>query len=251
MSGIRLGGGRTAPLTADTLYAARGGSATTSDLYTLNPATAVPTSIGAIGFALTGLASRPSDGALFGVTSNNSAANPRSLISIDRSTGAGTLIGALGLGSDSIGDIAFRSDDVLYGHNVVGRRLHTINTSTGVATQVSATAVPGSNFGYGNAFDSADVLYLFSKGDNGVFYIVDETTGGVTAQPALTGSPDANSYSIPAASCDPDDLVWITISNALVSPTDSWLATVDVSTSVITVIALIGHLMDGLEWGVA
>ncbi len=168
------------------LYGAKGGPATTSNLYTVDPATAALTSVGASGFAITGLSFRPSDQVLFGVTSNNSASNPRSLITVDATTGAGTLVGALGVTS-GLADIAFRSDGALYGYSPSNSTLYSVNTSSGAATQVSATAIPATALGFGLAFDSTDTLYVFPKGAAGVFYIVDETTGGLTAQTALTG----------------------------------------------------------------
>ena len=126
MTGMNIGGNAAggAPPAEAVLYAAQGSVTTTSDLYTIDPDTGAATSVGAIGFSLTGMAFRPSDGVLFGVTSNNSASNPRSLITIDPDTGAGTLVGALGVTS-GLADIAFRSDDVLYGYTPSTRTLYT------------------------------------------------------------------------------------------------------------------------------
>ena len=100
------------PPVVNVLYGAQAGSQTTSDLYTIDTGTAAGTAIGAIGFAVTGLAFRPSDDVLFGVTSNNSSSNPRSLITIDPETGAGTLVGALGI-TTGLADIAFSEAGVL------------------------------------------------------------------------------------------------------------------------------------------
>jgi hypothetical protein len=60
----------------------------------LNPATgAVVSTVGPIGFSVTGLAYDPVAGILYGSTGGNAGSNPRSLIRIDTTTGAGTLIG--------------------------------------------------------------------------------------------------------------------------------------------------------------
>lgn len=247
---IRLGGVAPTPTPPATqvLYGGLGSAATTSDLYTVDPVTAAFTSIGASGFAITGLAMRPSDNVLFGSTSSQSASNPRSLITLDTTTGAGTLVGAFG-GSAVIPDLAFRSDSVLYGYNAQDRTLYTINTTTGAITQVSATAVPTSGIGYGLAFDSTDTLYLFPKtAEGGVFYIVDETTGGLTAQSVLSGAPGSGATKgVGAAAFDASDVCYIAINT---TGAQYWLATVSVSTGVITSIGAAATNADAIGWGV-
>jgi hypothetical protein len=242
VTGINIGGhaATPAPPAGITLFGGVGGGATTSDLYSIDSITAAATPIGPSGFALTGLAFRPSDGVLFGVTSNNSAANPRSLITVDPVTGTGTLVGALGVTS-GLADISFRSDDALYGYTPSSRTLYTVNTTTGAATQVSSTAIPTSGQGYGLAFDSSDVLYVFPKGSVGaIYYIVDPATGGLTAQPTLTGSPVVGA--IFAACFDATDLCWITSTLSA----DTYLATLDVGTSVIAGVGITEPSLDAL-----
>lgn len=232
-----------------TLYGAKGGTESNSDLYTVDPDTGVLTSVGTIGFALTGMAFRPSDGVLFGVSSNNSAANPRSLVTIDPDTGAGTLVGALGV-SSGIADIAFRnSDDALYGYSPSNRTLYSINTTTGAATQVSATAIPTSGEGYADGFSSADILYVFPKRANNVFYIVDPATGGLTAQTALSGATYSGGGILTSASFDEADMCWVFLSEA---GGPIWhLAKIDVATSTIFEVAVVEDNVDALAWSVA
>ncbi len=82
-----------APAFGERLFAANGGGGADSTLYILNPATgAVASTVGAIGFSVTGLAYDPITGVLYGSTGNNST-SPRNLVRIDTTTGAGTLIG--------------------------------------------------------------------------------------------------------------------------------------------------------------
>lgn len=250
MTGINISGKAPAPSPPITqiLYGGLASLATTSDLYTVDPSTAAFTSVGASGFAITGLASRPSDNVLFGATSPQSSSNPKSLITLNTSTGAGTVVGAFG-GTVVIPDLAFRSDDVLYGYNSQNRTLYTINTTTGTATQVSATAVPTSGAGYGLAFDSTDTLYLFPKtAAGGVFYIVDETTGGLTAQPALSGAPGSGAIkNVSGASFDNNDVCYIVLNT---NGPAYWIATVDVATGVITSIGSATANADAIGWGV-
>lgn len=117
-----------------TLYGAKGGN-TASSLYTINPLTGVCTPIGAIGYAVTGLAWDVLGSTMYGMTSNNSPVALRSLLTINLGTGAGTLVGATGLsGATPIVDIACSPiDGTLYGTNNSGQ-LYTINKATGVAT---------------------------------------------------------------------------------------------------------------------
>lgn len=229
------------------LYGGEGASQTTSDLFTIDPATVVLSSIGAAGVAFTGLAFRPSDGVLFGSTSNNSTVNKQSLVTVDTSTGAATLVGNFGI-FQTLGDIAFLSNDSLFGYNAGNRRLYSVNTTTGVATQVSATQIPTSGQGYGCSVDSSDNFYVFPKGTSGVFYLVDVTTGGLTAQPSLSGSPFGGSVN--AASFDSTDVCYISISDGFIN----WdLATVDIATGVITDIGPTagGEKLDAIAWSAA
>src|SRR4051794_35960638 len=87
----------TAPAVAQTerLYGSNGGGGTLGDLMILDPATgAVVTTVGPVGFSVTGLAVDPADGVMYGSTGFE--VEPQgSLITIDRATGAGTLIGTL------------------------------------------------------------------------------------------------------------------------------------------------------------
>lgn len=233
------------PPPAAGLYGARAGpSQTTSDLYTINPATGTATSVGPIGFAVTGLAFRPSDGILFGATSNQSAASPANLITVDPVTGSGTLVGAFGTaGGSGLSDLAFRSDDVLFGYSPANpRRLYTVDQATGAATQVSATAVAAGN-GYGLSFDSADTLYEFNQGSAGTYQIVDSNTGGLTAQPTLTGAPVTGA--IPAAAFDSADILY-----ALINATPTRLVIIDVSASTVADVGATTQDMDALAWSV-
>jgi hypothetical protein len=73
------------------LYGATGGNVN-SDLYLVDTTTGATTSIGPIGFAVTGLAVDPISHTLYGSTSMNSPNSPGSIITIDKATGAGKLL---------------------------------------------------------------------------------------------------------------------------------------------------------------
>jgi len=226
------------------LFGAQGTDVTTSDLYEINTGTGAETSIGPIGFAVTGMAMRPSDNVMFAVTSNNSAVSPRSLITIDMTTGDGTLVGGLFV-TNGLADIAFRSDDVLYGFSGNNSRLYTVNTTTGAGTVVNLNQIPGSNSGLGCTFDSADVLYVFPHGDTGTYYSVDEAAVTFTSLGTLSGF-SVTSGRIPAAACDASDVVYA----SLLTPTGAGthLGTIDVGTGVISDVGATLAKMDALAF---
>ena len=96
------------------LYGATGGNVN-SDLYTVNTATGATTSLGPIGFAVTGLAVDPTTGTLYGSTSMQSPSNPGSIIAINKTTGAGTLVGSIGMPGEEVADLTFDAAGTLYG----------------------------------------------------------------------------------------------------------------------------------------
>jgi hypothetical protein len=124
---------------AQMLYGAESGA--NSPLYIVQPTTGQVAAIGNIGFGVSALAVHPRTGILYGVTAQ-APANifTRSLIRIDRVTGAGTLIGPIGLGDGGVADIAFRADGVLFGWSENTDDLITIDINTGAGTVVGNAA---------------------------------------------------------------------------------------------------------------
>lgn len=176
---------------AEVLYAADGAAGKPSNLYILNPATgAVVSTLGPIGFAVTGLAIHPTTGVLYGSTGRNSATSPHSLITIDKTTGAGTLVGSYVVGStETMADLTFTSDGTLYGWLEPGSDdLYTINTATGAATVVGNAGI--STFGSGLAANSSDVLFYAGFGDSGSLDTISRTTGLPTIVATLDGTTD-------------------------------------------------------------
>src|SRR5205823_7028563 len=111
--------------------------------YSIDPTTAAFTFIGNVTVAgnpigLTGLAVHPTTRVHQGVTGEASPNNPRSLVSINKATGAATLIGALGR---TLADITFRSDGTLFGLDGNSQDLYTVDLTTGATTFVGAPAV--------------------------------------------------------------------------------------------------------------
>lgn len=124
-------------------------------LFTLNPTTAIPSAIGRVGeFAVLGIVF--ADGELYGITGTfggDEGLPPSQLIKIDLTTGAGSLIGPIGI--EGIGDnyvsVSASADGTIYaldmGPDVLEvpsskGTIFTVNLQTGAGTQV-ATTEPG------------------------------------------------------------------------------------------------------------
>lgn len=223
-----------------TLYAAIGGSVN-SDLYTIDPATGAETSVGATGFAITGLAFDPTSGVLYGITSNLSPSNPRSLITVDPATGAGTFIGALGIG---LADISFALNGTLYGMTTSTTRLVTINKSTGTATVVGFVGVGGSG-GNATELDASNGVLAFLDGANGDFYVVNTTDGSGADVGPLSGNPFVGGGFPPitSASFGPFGLLYAWVSNF----TNTHLVTIS-SSGAMSDRGLNVNLFDAIAW---
>jgi len=181
-----------APLqAAETLYGADGAQGNPSSLYILASNGAVICMIGPIGFAVTGLAVHPTTGVLFGSTGNMSPTNPGSLITINKGTGAGTLVGSFGVAGATMADLTFTSDGTLYGwlSNPSGgpEDLYTINLTTGTATKVGTSGL-SDTFGGGLAANSGNTIFLAANGDDGPLRTVNRSTGAVTTVTTLNGT---------------------------------------------------------------
>lgn len=138
-----------------------GGSAA---LITINPGTGAGTPVGPLGFiagvGIYDIAFRPSDGRLFGLAQNalpplNSV--PVNLYTINTTTGAATLLGALGTQPPGLGGngLAFLGGTLFYAAGGVSNipshaALYTLNQSTGSATLQTALTFQG-NFGGANS----------------------------------------------------------------------------------------------------
>ncbi len=157
-------------------------------LYSLDPATGKPTSIGTMGFLANpdDLAWDPVGQTLYAIGGDNGDGGGPTLFSLDTATGGATYKGTLTTGFNSEG-MAFDSAGTLYSINELGSNvdiplgyLATIDTSTGQATVVNG-AGPGTGLGVvvGMAFGAGDaVLYAF----NGLVLFATDKTGS-TATP--------------------------------------------------------------------
>ena len=169
----------------ETLYGADGARGNPSNLYRLDPSTgAVLQNIGPIGFQVSGLAVDPSTGTLYGSTGGNGSSEG-SLITINKTTGAGTFVGA-GFNDRGVPDITFTPDATLFGWWQGGGGLARFDKATGAGTFLGPSGLD--SFGNGLASNAAGTLFLAGDGDDGPLRTVDPNTGLTTKGPTLDGT---------------------------------------------------------------
>ncbi|MFN0019870.1 MAG: calcium-binding protein [Pirellulaceae bacterium] len=229
------------------LFGSTGGNAN-SDLYLVDTTTGATTSIGPIGFAVTGLAVDPATGILYGSTSTRSPSNPGSIITIDKVTGAGTLVGSMVLSDDAIADITFDAAGTLYGWVEADfDDLVVINKATGEATIVGDAGL--STFGSGLA-DVNGTLFYAGNGDGGALRTVDKVTGLTTIVATLTGAP-ASGDAIAALAMNPDDGTLFAVDLENGSPNSAALVTINTTTGAITTIGSLPAKFDAIAFDAA
>jgi hypothetical protein len=175
----------------EVLYGSNGAGGNPSNLYILNPSSGgVVETVGPIGFAVTGLAVDPADGTLYGSTAQKTgpgAPNPGSLIRIDRTTGAGTLIGDIRPDADGAADITFTPDGALFGWLQPGASdLVAIDKVSGAGSIVGDSGLNAE--GSGLASSPAGVLFFAESADNRALDTVNRTTGLATEVATMNGT---------------------------------------------------------------
>jgi hypothetical protein len=179
---------------ADLLYGANGAGNNPSNLFILDPNTGqVLRTIGPIGFGVTGLAIDPTTGTLYGSTGRNNdpgaGPNPGSLITINRTTGQGTLVGdVIPPASDRspAADITFTPDGTLYGWIEPDTDdLARIDKTTGVGTVVGDSGL--NTYGSGLASNASGTLYFAGEGEDMPLRTVDRNTGLTSVVATMNG----------------------------------------------------------------
>jgi hypothetical protein len=221
-----------------------------ASLYQIDAQTGGATLIGPIGFWRVTAMDVSIDGTLYAV-GRDPATGKNVLLTIDPNTGAGTAIGPTGvelLGfGDTIADIAFRSDGVLFGYLEAGDGLGTINLATGAVTALGSTGV--SCCGNGLAF-APDGRLLHANESQ--LHVMNQTTGRASLLVPLSYPIIGSGFSrISSMKFQPatTDLFGFLKSGGF-SPGQTFLARVDVTTGVVTTVgaATISGL-DAIAWG--
>jgi hypothetical protein len=234
------------------LLGAQGAGATTSNLVVLDPSTgAVQSTVGPIGFALTGMAAHPQTGVLYGVTAQTSAASPRTLITVNPATGQGTVVGPLNLAQEpanspspqTLTDLAFNSAGTLFGWSSRGGDLYMVNLNTGAASKVGESGSELPNGG-GLTFGPNGTLYLSRHLTTGVLETINPTTGLATGSVQLSGMAER---SVGALEFHPNGTLFgaaLDISNPQPSNRAGQLITINPASGAITVL---GSSLDRLD----
>jgi hypothetical protein len=237
--------------TVQVLYGADGaGGNPATNLYILDPTTGgIVTTVGPIGFAVTGLATHPTTGILYATTANASPTSPGALIAINTTTGAGVLIGDLHPTNQTAADITFGADGTLYGWlEANDDDLVTIDLTTGAATIVGNAGLSTAG---GGLAGSSNPLLLFGEGDGGCMDTIDTGTGAATTCVAtLDGTAD---WQIPAADHNAGGTLYaVRMDDAGGSnPRPAELITIDTTTGAVTVIGDTVDRLDAIAFGPA
>jgi len=226
-----------------------------STLLQINPATGAAVPIGPIGFNSCGAMDfDPISGTLFAAC--NDAAGTNVLVTINTATGAGTVVGPLVNYLVRNFDLSFRADGALFGtsFNAGGAPfvdLFSINTVTGLATQIGSTGT-GSP-GNGMAFQ-AGTLFHADNALGGILSTLNQVTGLATpvAPLSFVGFPPFISVQGPrdnAMDTNPTTgVMFVSINDGNQGGGPNYLATVNTATGLVTNIGLSQNGLDGLAW---
>ncbi len=191
--------------------------------------------IGPIGFLRVGALDFSPSGKLYGVGAGN---GQTVLITIDTTTGAGTLVGSLQQDNLFVQDIAFRPSDgklFAFGEGFI----FTINTTTGAATPLGDAGL-GFPFGNSLAFQGSTLYYANETS----LYTIDQTTGAATLVRSISYQPAFGTFPRPAAmKFDP---VAGTLWASVVGGVQDALATIDPATGQTVVINALPLTTDGI-----
>jgi hypothetical protein len=176
------------------LYAADGALSQAGNLYRVDTATGLTTTVGALvdamggAYAINGMAWHAASGTMFATTSGNSATLANGLVTINIATGQVTQVGLLGLTPPNFGaDLDFNAG-TLYGwaENSFSA-LMTINTATGAASIVGPNGQNINTTGSGLASNLSGTMFSTPDGSTGNLWQVNSATGQLVGPTALAG----------------------------------------------------------------
>jgi hypothetical protein len=238
-----------------------------STFYTIDPTTGAATLKGNLGFERISGMDLSADGTMYATGERMDGSDEHVLLPIELVTGIATEVGPTGVqyfhpaifrGFNTMTDISFRSDGVLYAYTFPGDGLGAVDLVTGAATQLTAVTFPGTGFfnGSGLAFSPTDDLY--HGGDDGfvvgegtqALQILDQSNSEVLATvplifPAGFGlDPRPN-----AMDFHPITGVLYASIKAEFQEREAYLGTIDPVSGIVTIIGQTVDGMDALAWG--
>lgn len=218
------------------------------NLYTVDPETAATTLVaplmvaGKTPIGLRGLAIHPRTGIFYGITSPNASTFPRSLVTVDPTTGNVSPVGDMGYGAS---DLDFDSDGTLYAWVPETRQVGTVNLDTGAITLVGQPLERGALKGSVAFVDKGHAL-VAGTGGNGTLDTVDLVTGKVTTGPTLTGAPFPDF--VGGLAFSPKGILYAINSN-LGRATQANLITIDPQTGKVTNLGALPNDTESLYFG--
>jgi hypothetical protein len=188
------------------LYAAKGTFGVQGVLFTIDPATgAVLTTVGSLNdangnnYGMGALKYHPITGIFYGATMSDSPTNPNWLVIVDPATALVTPIGPLGA---TLTDIAIDpTTGIMYAVSGTNQKFYTIDTTTGLATQIGSTLLGYQN---GGGFAANRTGALFGV-DNFSFYSYNKAVGNGNA--TLIGLTGLGNY-VKAADFSPSNVFY-------------------------------------------
>lgn len=227
-------------------FASGGTDKVVGNLYTINLANATATLVGPIrlhgetAIGITGLASHPGNGILYGITSSNSPVNPRSLVTIDPKTGNADLVGSLGAAGS---DITFDASGTLYVWLPNTRQVGRVDLATATVQAIGTPGPSGTNGGI--AIDVHGIAYVTPAGAAGHLDQVDTNTGILTQGPPITGAPFPSG--INAMTFSTSGLLFALNSNGG-SPASVRLVAINTATGAVSAIGSVPDDSDGIAF---
>jgi hypothetical protein len=216
-------------------------------LYSVDPTTGksalvAPLRVGGlIPVGLVGLAIHPKTGVFYGLTAGIAPEIPRSLVTIDPTTGNATLVGSLGhVGSD----IRFDEKGTLYAWLDEESRIGTVDLGTGAATPIGNSGY-SETLGGGLVIDRAGDIYLSATGAAGTLDRLDVKTGQATVGPRLFGAPYIASVNSMAFSASG---TLYAVNSNLGSPAKTSLIVIDKSSGYVKSIGALPNDIDALAF---
>jgi WD40 repeat protein len=232
-----------------------GGSINPGSVYTINPNTGSATFVGSTEVVggrdvpeVSGIAFDPTTGTMYGIT--GSACSGAILITINPTTGVGTVVGPLvGPGFDGTltqrceggsDSLTFAADGTLYaggwnGGTTIGGKLMKIDKDTGQVLELLQT--PDGAHLAGLAFDPSGTLWA-SRGGNieGSIHTVDPSTGAFTSTLVLSDLATVSDLAF-----FPDGTLFASL------PSENVLAMINVTTGIITRIGSFGETVSRMS----
>lgn len=222
-----------------------------TNLYVLDPTNgAIISTTGPIGFAITGLAFDRSTGVLYGSTGKASPTSPRSLVRIDTTTGAGTLIGSFGVGvpMQTMADLTF-FNGTLYGSGSQVGDLYAVNATTGLATLIGGSG--RTTFDAGNALAADNLGNFFAAGSNGTsveLFSVNLATGVSTLiAPIIGAAAPAPTHAISALAFNASNTLFgADVVNSGNPSSNAFLLTIDTTTGAAVILGQTVNSLDAI-----